>query len=66
MPMTVSGDLFHVVTCQSCENDLSFQKPQSLPRATKADELKITCGQCGHLGSYRSTQFRQARAQYPL
>ncbi len=66
MPNTVAGQSFHVVRCQSCETDLSFQKAQPARWADDADELELTCGQCGHLGSYSTAELGQSQAQYPL
>jgi hypothetical protein len=67
MPNSVAGQSFDIVTCQSCENDLSFQKALPAKRVASAPgELEITCRICGHLGSYSPAHIRQAQAQYPL
>jgi RNase P subunit RPR2 len=67
MPNTVTGQSFDVVTCQSCETDLAFQKAKPSRRAAQsADKLEITCGACGHMGSYLLNHIRQNQAEYPL
>jgi len=67
MSKSVAGQIFDVVTCQSCESDVAFQ--QAAPSSRLADmpnELEITCRACGHLGSYSPTHIRQSQAQYPF
>jgi len=67
MSNTVAGQLFDVVTCHSCENDLSFQKASPSKRlAATGSEVEITCRVCGHLGTYSLEHTRQNQAQYPL
>jgi len=67
MPNTVTGQSFDVVTCQSCQTDLAFQKARPSRRAVQsADQLQITCAACGHIGSYLPTHIRESQAEYPL
>jgi predicted RNA-binding Zn-ribbon protein involved in translation (DUF1610 family) len=67
MPTSVVGQLFDVVSCQACEQDLSFQQASTAKRiADNAQDLEITCRVCGHLGIYRAANMRQTQAQYPL
>ncbi len=64
MSNTVTGQKFEIVTCQSCENDVSFQKPRSSP--PEVSDMQITCSQCGHVGVYNPAHIRQAQQHYPL
>jgi RNase P subunit RPR2 len=67
MSNNVAGLDYHVVTCQNCEIDLSFQQgASSKTPAASGDELEITCHACGHSGAYHPAHLRRSQAQYPL
>jgi len=64
MPKTISGQAFHIVSCKTCENKLSFQY-NAKPFASQ-HELSLTCTSCGHSASYPLAQTSQSQAEYAI